>query len=68
MRSLFKTCGAKTYVLEILAMAFSEIALDVKENEFVALEVSSFQLDMIDKFKPKVAVILKYYSRSFKPL
>ena len=32
--------------------------MDVKENEFVALEVSSFQLDMIDEFKPKIAMIL----------
>ena len=39
-------------------MAFSEIALDVKENEFVSLEVSSFQLDLIDKFKPNVSVVL----------
>ena len=39
-------------------MAFSEVVLEVKENEFVALEVSSFQLDLIDKFKPRAAIIL----------
>lgn len=55
---LLKTCGAKTYVVGNIGDAFSEVALDVKENEFIALEVSSFQLDMIDKFKPKVAAIL----------
>jgi len=55
---LFNTCGVKTYVAGNIGHAFSEIALDVKENEFVALEVSSFQLDLIDTFKPKVAVIL----------
>ncbi len=32
--------------------------MDVKENDFVALEVSSFQLDLIEKFKPEVAMIL----------
>ena len=55
---LLKVCGAKTYVVGNIGEAFSEVALDIKENEFVALEVSSFQLDMIDEFKPKVAAIL----------
>ncbi|HSP88392.1 MAG TPA: UDP-N-acetylmuramoyl-L-alanine--D-glutamate ligase [Ignavibacteriaceae bacterium] len=55
---LFNNCGYKTYTAGNIGVAFSEIALDVKENEFVALEVSSFQLDLIDKFKPKVAMIL----------
>ncbi|RPI66815.1 MAG: UDP-N-acetylmuramoyl-L-alanine--D-glutamate ligase, partial [Ignavibacteriales bacterium] len=55
---LFNVCGNKTYTAGNIGVAFSEIALDVKENEFVALEVSSFQLDSIDKFKPKVAMIL----------
>ncbi len=55
---VFNTCGHKTYAAGNIGTAFSEIALDVKENEFVALEVSSFQLDMIDEFKPKIAMIL----------
>ena len=55
---VMNTCGLKTFSAGNIGVAFSEIALDVKENEFVALEVSSFQLDQIDKFKPKVAVIL----------
>lgn len=55
---LFNHCGVKTYTAGNIGIAFSEIALDVNENEFVALEVSSFQLDFIEKFKPKVAIIL----------
>ncbi len=55
---VFNNCSLKTYEAGNIGTAFSEIALDVKENEFVSLEVSSFQLDLIDKFKPKVAVIL----------
>lgn len=55
---LFKSSEAKTYVAGNIGYAFSEIALDVKENEYVVLEVSSFQLDFIDKFKPDVAMIL----------
>jgi UDP-N-acetylmuramoylalanine--D-glutamate ligase len=55
---LFNVCGKKTYVAGNIGFAFSEIAPDVKEDEFVALEVSSFQLDLIEKFKPKIAMIL----------
>jgi len=55
---LFNMCGYKTYTAGNIGFAFSEIVVDVKEDEFVALEVSSFQLDLIDEFKPKVAMIL----------
>ncbi len=55
---VFNQCGSNTFVAGNIGLAFSEIALDVEENEFVVLEVSSFQLDLIDKFKPKVAIIL----------
>jgi UDP-N-acetylmuramoylalanine--D-glutamate ligase len=55
---VFNQCGCNTFVAGNIGLAFSEIALDVEENEFVALEVSSFQLDLVDKFKPKVAMIL----------
>ena len=55
---VFNACGKKTYTAGNIGLAFSEIALEVKENEYVAVEVSSFQLDLIDKFKPKVAAIL----------
>jgi UDP-N-acetylmuramoylalanine--D-glutamate ligase len=50
--------GLKTYLAGNIGTAFSEIALEVKENEFVALEVSSFQLDYIRDFKPFISVIL----------
>ncbi|MBK7630553.1 MAG: UDP-N-acetylmuramoyl-L-alanine--D-glutamate ligase [Ignavibacteriales bacterium] len=55
---LFNECGKKTYTAGNIGLAFSEISAGAKENEFVALEISSFQLDLIDKFKPKVAMIL----------
>lgn len=57
-RYLFNECGIKSYEAGNIGLAFSEIAAAVKENEFVSLEISSFQLDLIDKFKPKVAMIL----------
>src|SRR5574338_325404 len=55
---LFNICGKRTYVAGNIGFAFSEIALDIKEDEFVALEVSSFQLDLTKNFKPDVAIIL----------
>ena len=55
---LFNECGVKSYSAGNIGLAFSEIATVAKENEFVSLEISSFQLDLIDKFKPKVAMIL----------
>jgi UDP-N-acetylmuramoylalanine--D-glutamate ligase len=55
---VFNICGYKTHVAGNIGVAFSEIVLDVKEGEFVSLEVSSFQLDLIEKFKPAAALIL----------
>ena len=55
---LFNHCGVKTYVAGNIGNAFSDIVLDVKPNEFVSLEVSSFQLDFIETFKPRVSIIL----------
>ena len=55
---VFNHCGYKTHVAGNIGLAFSEIVLDVKEGEFVSLEVSSFQLDLIEHFKPAAAMIL----------
>jgi len=55
---VFNTCGYKTHVAGNIGLAFSEIVLDIKEGEFVSLEVSSFQLDLIENFKPALALIL----------
>ncbi len=51
-------CGKKTYSAGNIGLAFSELVLDVKKDEFVSLEVSSFQLDFIDVFKPGIAAVL----------
>ena len=55
---LFTQCGKKSFGAGNIGLAFSEIAAEVKENEFVSLEISSFQLDLIENFRPKVAMIL----------
>ncbi len=58
MNHTLNECGLKSFLAGNIGLAFSEIALDVKEYEFVALETSSFQLDFIDQFKPKFSMIL----------
>jgi len=41
-----------------IGTAFSSVVLDVDEETVVVLEVSSFQLDFIDTFRPTIAAIL----------
>ena len=55
---VFNQSGLKAYIAGNIGDPFSNIALSVKTEEIVALEVSSFQLDLIDKFKPAIAIIL----------
>lgn len=55
---VFNQGGINAFVAGNIGVPFSDIALDVEKEEIVALEVSSFQLDLIERFKPKVAIIL----------
>jgi len=41
-----------------IGLAFSDIVEDVEPDMEVILEVSSFQLDFIDTFKPKISLLL----------
>lgn len=50
--------GVKSYLAGNIGTAFSEIADSVADDEFVTLEISSFQLDYIKDFAPHIAVIL----------
>ncbi|PKL89231.1 MAG: UDP-N-acetylmuramoyl-L-alanine--D-glutamate ligase [Ignavibacteriae bacterium HGW-Ignavibacteriae-2] len=50
--------GYKCYEAGNIGLAFSEIVLNIKEDEYVALETSSFQLDYVDSFSPFISVIL----------
>ena len=58
MNHTLNECGIKCYPAGNIGNAFSEIVLDVEENEYVALETSSFQLDFIKEFKPRFSMIL----------
>jgi UDP-N-acetylmuramoylalanine--D-glutamate ligase len=41
-----------------IGTAFSSVALELAETDVAVLEVSSFQLDHIDSFRPKISVLL----------
>ncbi len=55
---IFEKAGWKTVVAGNIGFPISDYVLDVDENSAAVLEVSSFQLDHIDTFKPKAAVLL----------
>ena len=55
---IFSDAKKKHVVAGNIGTAFSSIVLDVDQETIVVLEVSSFQLDFIDTFRPSVAVIL----------
>jgi UDP-N-acetylmuramoylalanine--D-glutamate ligase len=41
-----------------IGTAFSSVVMELAETDVAVLEVSSFQLDHIDKFRPKISVLL----------
>ncbi|MBC8145137.1 MAG: UDP-N-acetylmuramoyl-L-alanine--D-glutamate ligase [bacterium] len=54
---IFRAAGRKTFVAGNVGLAFSEIAAEADESSVVVLEVSSFQLEHIKTFRPRVAVV-----------
>ena len=55
---IMKAYNPKTYVVGNIGRAFSEEVLDIPEDGIVVAEVSSFQLETADTFKPKVSALL----------
>lgn len=55
---IFSDAKKKHVVAGNIGTAFSSVVLGVDEETAVVLEVSSFQLDFIDRFRPTVAVIM----------
>ncbi len=55
---LLSTAGIKNYLAGNIGDAFSIIADSIKSDEYAVLEVSSFQLDLIESFKPSISAIL----------
>jgi UDP-N-acetylmuramoylalanine--D-glutamate ligase len=55
---VLKAAGTKAYTLGNIGTPFSGAVLNMYPQDAVALEVSSFQLEGIHAFKPRVAAIL----------
>ena len=55
---LFRTAGREPIVAGNIGYPFSDYVLDVGPDDVVVLEVSSFQLDHVDTFRPKVSLLL----------
>ncbi len=54
---IFKRAGKDTIIAGNIGIAFSETVLQLNPESVAILEVSSFQLDHIKEFRPKVSVI-----------
>ncbi len=55
---IIQAAGKRAFVCGNIGKAFCGEVAKIKPEDFVVLEVSSFQLEAIDKFKPKISVIL----------
>lgn len=52
------SAGIKCYSAGNIGKPLSDLPFTLKEDEFVSLETSSFQIDYIDRFKPLTSMIL----------
>lgn len=55
---IFKNAGYDVKVCGNVGLAFAEVAGETKKDSIVVLEVSSYQLNDIEEFRPKVAVMM----------
>jgi len=57
---VLEAAGKNVFVLGNIGKPFTSCADKIKKTDFVSLEVSSFQLETIKEFRPKVSVILNF--------
>ena len=55
---IFENAGLDTYVCGNIGLAFSDVADKIGKDGVAVVETSSFQLDNIKNFKPKVSVLM----------
>ena len=55
---ILSDAAKKHVVAGNIGTAFSSVVLELAETDAAVLEVSSFQLDFIDTFRPKISVLL----------
>jgi UDP-N-acetylmuramoylalanine--D-glutamate ligase len=59
---ILEACGKRVYVCGNIGNPFCAEVEKTDEHSFVSLEVSSFQLERIREFKPKIALMLNFSS------
>jgi UDP-N-acetylmuramoylalanine--D-glutamate ligase len=62
---ILQASGKKVFVCGNIGTPFTGELPKMKDGDFVALEISSFQLETIRTFKPKIALILNLTSNHF---
>ncbi|SKC78836.1 UDP-N-acetylmuramoyl-L-alanine--D-glutamate ligase [Maledivibacter halophilus] len=55
---IFKNASLKTFIVGNIGLAAISKALETTDDTFLITEVSSFQLETIEKFKPRISAIL----------
>jgi len=58
--AILKLTKRRVWVCGNIGTPFSKFVLGIRADDIVVLEISSFQLETIDKFKPYVAVFLNF--------
>lgn len=53
-----KTAGGDTFVVGNIGNPYTAVSLKTKDDSIVVAEISSFQLETTDEFRPKVSAIL----------
>ncbi|MBU2541002.1 MAG: hypothetical protein KJ593_03775 [Candidatus Omnitrophica bacterium] len=57
---VLKANGKKVFLCGNIGTAFSSQVLKADKDDFVVLEVSSFQLEKIEEFRPKISLFLNF--------
>lgn len=57
---MLEACGKRAVTCGNIGTPFSQEVQKLSDKDFVSLEVSSFQLENIQKFKPEISVILNF--------
>lgn len=55
---ILKAAGLKSYVCGNIGQPLADVADSIGEAEYAVVEVSTFQLETIDQFHPKIALLL----------
>ncbi|MCR5702319.1 MAG: UDP-N-acetylmuramoyl-L-alanine--D-glutamate ligase [Lachnospiraceae bacterium] len=55
---MFKKHTSNSFVVGNIGLPYTDASLDTNDDSFIALEVSSFQLEAVEEFCPKVSAVL----------